>query len=112
MELITRGSLAKSCADRYKEKYHRGGNDWFNQINTDSRKVYFQILKLGLSPTPEQIKEIIGRDWCRVTCDECEKTVDAVMQLGQPPDYESKTACVCLDCLQKAVSVITTEPTP
>ena len=39
-------------------------------------------------------------------CHECgEKTWDMV-ELGEPPDYESATASICLKCLRAAIELI------
>ena len=55
--------------------------------------------------TPEMIEAIIGNgSWTRLTCDECKKDVDAILTVGDAPDYESNTASLCRKCVEKASS--------
>lgn len=39
-------------------------------------------------------------------CGECGEEVNATVQIGESPDYESSTAYICIDCLKKAVAEI------
>lgn len=36
-------------------------------------------------------------------CAQCEKWVEAVVVVGEAPDYDSATAALCRACLEKAV---------
>lgn len=54
--------------------------------------------------------EVVGESfssWYRLSCDECGKEVKEIVIVGEEPDYESNTAHMCLDCLQKAVKMCT-----
>lgn len=47
----------------------------------------------------EDVANIIGNDsWTRLTCDQCGKDTDAVLNVGQEPDIESHTASLCKEC--------------
>lgn len=39
-------------------------------------------------------------------CDECGKANDKVVMVGEPMDYESLTAFICKECLEKALKLI------
>ena len=57
--------------------------------------------------TKSQVDDLIGnRSWTTLYCAECGEEVDAVMQLGEPPDYESSTTEICHECLGKAIKLI------
>jgi hypothetical protein len=66
---------------------------------------------LALNPetvTASEVSEIIGNThWCSERCcDECGNVTYDIVEIGEPPDYESSTANICLDCLKKAVELI------
>lgn len=53
------------------------------------------------------VDDIIGNSsWTWNECNCCGKDSDVVIQLGQPLDYESRTANVCVECLQKALEMV------
>jgi len=45
-------------------------------------------------------------EYSGIMCGECGKSVDAVIQIGEEPDFESRTAYVCLACLRKAMELL------
>lgn len=56
--------------------------------------------------TAEDIASIIGNSsWTDIQCDECNCLVKAAVQLGHEPDYDSATAMICFDCLEKALAL-------
>lgn len=104
MKLITRQSRARETAERWKKQYSSKQQDgqraWTSQRHAD---VHAQLLT---ATTPEQCLEIIGNDWCRCDCDECDKEVNEVVELGDPPDYESNTVHLCFECAKKALLIL------
>lgn len=60
-------------------------------------EIYEKLLALDLSVATEaDITKIIGNDsWTILICDECNRTVDAVVELGEV--YYKHT--ICVDCL-------------
>lgn len=61
--------------------------------------------------TKDSILQTVGKDygsWYIFSCDECAKTVEEIVQLGEELDYDSATANVCFNCLKKAISLCTT----
>lgn len=95
MELIIKEVKIKSILKR-----------WVNQYPNDKKDIALELRRI--KPTTEdEIAEIIGnRSWTENCCDECGKDVEVLVQLGREPDYESATANICLNCLQKAVKII------
>jgi hypothetical protein len=99
--LISRRQMAAKTADRWREQY----GPMFGVFPFgDAREVLKQLESLGRSPTVEQV-EAICPGWTVLRCDECRDEVDEVVQLGEPPDYESSTAVVCLRCLVNACAL-------
>jgi len=69
--------------------------------------VHDQLLALGSSPDPDDVDRVIGNgSWTRVPeCDECGAGDQPfVIQVGQPPDYESRTAKLCGSCCRQAIA--------
>jgi len=101
MELITRQSLANGIVKRWKKQYPN------NAYGDDKLVIRNKLMALGSNPNPDDIDEVIGnKSWTRVPdCDECGATVDAVVEVGETPDYESSTANICKGCLFKALSL-------
>ena len=64
----------------------------------------------GLDPetaTAEEVAAIIGNtSWTRLDCSECGNDDGAVVQLGDEPDYESRTVFVCRACANAAVAML------
>jgi hypothetical protein len=72
-------------------------------MDAGKEQTYQRLISL-VNPTQQQIKEVIGNgSWTRLKCDECGKEVQATIEVGQEPDYESATANLCIDCLRKAL---------
>ena len=95
MDLITRQSLANIMLKRWMKQYPSG--KWAHKV---------PLLKdLGDTPDPDAIDAIIGNDsWPTIRCDEC-RAYASVVQLGQEPDYDTSTACICESCLKKALQL-------
>jgi len=72
------------------------------------RQIYDELVELDReTATDKDIEDIIGNaSWTRMKCDECGKAVDTLIRIGEPPEYDSRTAYVCPDCLMKAIALI------
>lgn len=100
MKLITKEAVIKEVPRRWKETYFLGGI-W--KYGEDKERIYNNLVK---AKTEEEINTIIGNtSWVDIKCNECGKYVTEVVQLGEEPDYESYTADICFECLQKALSL-------
>ena len=102
MRLITKEMRVKGVAERWKRNYLRDGK-WYETYSGDTEIVYKKLLK---ATSEKEVNDIIGnKSWTELHCDDCKKEVDAVVQLGDEPDYESATANICFDCLEKAIGL-------
>lgn len=101
MKLITERSLIRGVAQRWREQYPLGRAEKFDEI-------YCRLAALNAeTATAEEIEKIIGNSsWTDVpSCDECGERRGCVVELGEEPDYESRTAQICLGCLHKAINL-------
>jgi len=108
MYMITRFNKAKRAEALWYNQY--SNSTMWGSItpvsNKTKREIHEGLVALGPFPTPEQVNEIIGNtSWTDCRCDECGKSVDKVIQVGQDPDYESSTAEICVQCLKKAIKL-------
>ena len=100
MKIITRQDLANIAAKRWNEQYAR---DW----NRSPFKEIGYTLAALVDPTPEKVEEIIGnRSWTTLKCNECNREVETVIEVGEPMDYESQTAHLCTKCITEAYEAI------
>ena len=102
MKVITREDMARSTAERFYKQY--GPAFGIRQFG-DSRKVYDALVALGDNPTVSAVEEICN-GWTLLTCNECKRYVEAVVQVGEVPDYESDTASICQSCAHRARTLI------
>ena len=99
MRLITSDTAAIEAIENFADQY---GPEFPIHLFGDTKEIYGRLKGLGDKPTAKQVNSIIP-GWASVYCHECDKEVDAVVQIGQEPDYESATASVCQGCLSNAV---------
>lgn len=105
MDLITKSDILKGLPDHYKHQYRTN----FVFFDGQSSDYILSLLKAEKPLTEQRAIEILGgTSWTSLKCDECNREVQAVVQLGQEPDYESATACICVDCLSEAVKLTLT----
>lgn len=103
MKLITQRVLIQEVAARWYNQYYP-----FSRHSPNKEEKYIQLRQLdGDTATADEVKKIIGNtSWTRVPkCDECGAEPPAVVRIGEPPDYESSTATICLKCLVKAAKL-------
>ncbi len=105
MEKLTRQSLANKAAERWNKQYC--SRDEFEA--TDKELIYRELVALGETPDPDKVNEAIGNDaWTSPpSCSECKEQTDAVIQIGEAPEYYSETAWICEKCLRAAMELIT-----
>ena len=107
MEVITRQTLADCAAERWAVQYKS------DRHGQDKKIIGRALAELGEHPDPDKIDEIIGNgSWTRVPgCRECsncdsDKEYSAVIMVGDEPDYEALYTYLCIDCMEKAMSMI------
>ena len=103
MELITERTKVHSVLQRWRRQYPVG------RCAKDKQLIGDRLALLDLeTATAQDVAAIIGNDsWCGPEeCNECGQKVPVAVQLGEEPNYESRTAVVCADCLQKACGLL------
>ena len=84
MHVISRKSKAAKVAALWERLYK------------DKEQIHKELILLGDSPDPDEVDKIIGnKSWTSCQCNECNKEVAWVIQVGDKPDYESNTAHIC-----------------
>jgi hypothetical protein len=101
VKLINERMLIREVAARWRAQYGHG-----NYAN-DAEKQGKQKSLDAIDPetaSADDIASIIGnRSWTDVPkCDECNRATLAVVEVGEPPDYESATARLCAECARAA----------
>jgi len=97
----------------YKDLFVLAPERWASQYagSTQPDKVAIAEKLKSLSRdelTAKNINAIIGNtSWTRFgNCDACGNDIaDVQVTIGQEPDYESRTATVCISCLDKALAM-------
>lgn len=111
MNLTTQRDLIRGVAKRWRDTY-APFEQWdmrptmFGPV-PDKRAISIKLDKLDKeTATAADVAAIIGNEsWTHLTCDECGKDADAVLTVGQEPDYESHTASLCRSCVERASSI-------
>jgi hypothetical protein len=89
-------------AEKWYAQYH-GKN-----YSEDKATKYLELCKLDPeTATPEDVEKIVGnKSWAELSrCHECGGYFEEVVEIGEPPDYESSTAHICKKCLRKALKL-------
>ena len=119
MQIITQRDIIREAPERWRAQYCSSGQ-WdrervlmfFGAVTGQnrSREVVFNALqKLDLATcSAGEVDAIVGNtSWTDLKCDECgNRRCKLVIQLGEPPDYDSRTVHVCPDCLRQAADVL------
>lgn len=108
MKIKTERQLIQAVASRWRKAYSPFTSDVpFNHRQMTKRQVADELDKLDLNiATTKDVGDIIGNtSWTALKCDECGEYVDALIQVGEEPDYESSTASLCKSCIRKAAEL-------
>ena len=105
MKLITTRLLIQKVAERWEKQYPKGSCHY-----EDKKDILLKLQAIDANTaTADDVKNISGNStWTSIACNECGKNVDAVVECGEPQDYESNTAYICKECLTKAVQLAST----
>ena len=103
MKLITERSLIRCVAARWDAQYPSGSR------SAEQAAISNALRGLDVErASAEEVAAIIGNDsWTRIPrCDECGAKGVPVVEIGQEPDYESRTAWICARCLRSALKMV------
>jgi hypothetical protein len=105
MKLFTKKEVLDTLLKGYIDWI--GGNHRTFRCGRNSADVIKQLSQED-NLTQERAQEIIGHTYreLELICDECGKDSDALIRLGEQPDYESRTASICQKCLANAQELI------
>lgn len=113
MKLITKRSLIQNVAKKWREHYQPFCCSVLINGKTKERIAEELDAIDGNTATEKQVVEIIGNgSWTGLMCNECGCGPDAVIQVGEEPDYESATASLCPTCVEKAALLLARRPNP
>ncbi len=120
MKITTQRDLIRKVAKRWREQYEPFTNDppifsWRTGTYSppiSKRQIAEKLDAIDTeTATAADVEAIIGNDsWTDLKCDECGKYVDSVLTVGDEPDFESRTASLCRDCVKLAVSMFADTP--
>jgi len=108
MRVITIRSQIRDVSKRWDETYRDRERLTLDKgYNAEIKVICERLAALDLeTATAAEIAAIIGNDtWVEPkNCDECSGVFGTVIEIGEKPNWESRTAYVCCDCLHKAYS--------
>lgn len=107
MRIIDERHQVRGVAERWKQQYCRDNGQWMG-FGGDSAEIYTKLSALDPeTAVASEVAAIIGNNsWAGPQpCNECGETVGRVVEIGQPPDYESATAQICEGCIRKALAL-------
>lgn len=104
MKVITKRELIENIAERWKNQWCYNGRWSYD----DKLVIYNKLIKLDTEvATEEDIKNIIGSNsWTSCRCGECNEDKQSIIVVGEEPDYDSATACLCLNCVEGALKLL------
>ena len=103
MYIITKKELIKTVAERWKKAYFINSK-W--EYGADKKEIYNNLIEKK-PKTELEVANIIGNNsWTDNVCNECGKQKEKIIVIGEPEDYESKTAYVCEECLNEALKLL------
>jgi hypothetical protein len=105
MKLMTPQTLASEARSKWEEQYRYAEMD--HRHYSWAPAVAARLAAIGENPSPQEVNEAIGNDsWTKPpSCNECGRASAATVQVGEEPDYESRTAWLCRDCVVKALEL-------
>ena len=113
MKLSTRRDIIREVKKRWYRQYGERKDFRFSDGTTPAET--WEKLKAIDTETcdPAEIDAAIGNDsWSAHPCDECGKNHDALVHIGEEPDYEARWVRLCNDCLAAAWRLACLDKTP
>lgn len=104
MKVITMRDKIRNIPSEFGRYRKFDGDGWRARKN---REIAARLCALDTEKaTAQEVNEIIGDDhWTRLKCYECGCEAEAVVEVGEPPDYETATTRLCRECATKAAAL-------
>lgn len=94
----------QGVAARWRAQYCKNG-EWGGSRD-DPLVIYERLLALPKEATAADVAGIIGNDsWVGENCTECGKR-EAIVVVGEEPDYESLTVWLCAACIRRLAAML------
>ena len=108
MELKTKEQLVRTVAERWKvQRYVKMLDSAAGWYHPRDEEIHKNLLVLSPEASEQEVTNIVGNDtWTRNRCDECGEDTNITVTLGEPYDYESATATICVTCLYQAQALV------
>ena len=111
MKLCNEKQLIKDKLNEWENKlinHHREDAKQFRTLLGEEDMSLANKLKTLNSDTTtkEELELVLGHEIRPYCCDECDHNGFDIVMMGQEPDYESRTAYLCLSCLKKAINLL------
>lgn len=110
MKVSTERDRVEDVRPRWRAQYlDHYGPDWRFWDGRTVAEVWAALEALPWpSVTAADVARVIGNDgWAgNQKCHECNGEFPIIIEVGQPPDYESHTAQLCRGCVAKALEMI------
>lgn len=106
MRVLNERAQIKDVAGRWLFAYGRDGTYGNDKRR---RRIGEELMALDKKiATAVDIAKIIGNDsWVtKAHCDECGNETWDILEIGEPPHYESRTAYLCGNCLRAALQLL------
>lgn len=102
MKIITRQSCADEAIQKWEETYSSG------RWGEDKLVILAKLKELPKPVNPDDIDRIIGNtSWTSpAACYVCHERAEVIVEMGDEPDYESRTAYLCPCCIRKAAKFV------
>ena len=108
MRIVTWREVVKDLPKMYRERFENWDRQHRFPDGTTIGQNMDALRALDMeSCSPEDIAAIGLTGWVGLRCDECGKEQDALVRLGEEPDYEARWQDLCRECLQAALNLAT-----
>jgi hypothetical protein len=103
MNIVTQRDQIRGVCKAWREQYPLAAKHF-----ADKHEIYHRLCQLNLEQCrAEDVNDIIGNvSWTSLRCDECNQETDWLLYVGEPPDYESRTARLCKSCCKQVAQMV------
>jgi len=104
MKLITARTQILSIVDDYARWMEN--KDWASRVWTmeEKRAILHKLQTLDLTTaTPDEVNSVTKAPYIKMTCcDECNRESWDVVEIGEEPNHNTRTAYICKSCINTA----------